>query len=360
MKNILMIHYELHFYRIPIYNKLAKELKKYNINLIIWPEKILNNQNIIEFDYLSESMTFEQYKNILKKYNIHTIINFLQPRSPSFLFYIKIIFFSYFKKLNLIYYGHGLNLESNSKTLDLIYNFLHFFYKKIILYTPNEKKNLWKIHHKKIEIAYNTLDLEDKDYLIKDTKEELRKKYNFQNEFIILFSGRIEKRKKLEILIKIMKKDHANIKLLVIGPIKNGNYFDEMKENKNIIYLGPIYDSKKMAEIFSIADVFSIPGHIGLGLVEALYWGLPILTLNLKHAPEIYYLKNDYNGFIVDKENELEKKLVELSINNKLLKTLSENAKNTYKEKANITNMINGFVTPIKELEQIKGKDINA
>jgi len=354
-----MIHYELHFYRIPIYNKLAKELKKYDINLIIWPEKILNNQDQIEFDFLSEPMTFKQYKNILGKYNIHTIINFLQPRSPSFSFYVKIIFYSYLKKLNLIYYGHGLNLESNNKILFCIYNFLHIFYKRIILYTPNEKTNLWGIHQKKIEIAYNTLDLEDKNYLINDTKEELRKKYNFGNEFIILFSGRIEKRKKLEILIEIMKKKHTNIKLLVVGPIINGNYLDEMQNNENIMYLGPIYDSKKMAELFFISDVFSIPGHIGLGLVEALYWGLPILTLDLKHAPEIYYLQNSYNGFIVNNKNELEKKLIELSINSQLLKSLSENAKNTYKEKANITNMINGFLKPIKELEQIKVKDSN-
>jgi len=349
MKNILMLHYDLHFYRIPIYNKLAEELKKDNINLIIWPEKILNDIDKINFDYISDEFTFEKYKQILTEYKIETIINFIQPRSPSFSFYLKVIFYTYLKKINLLYYGHGLNLSSSSITLNFMYNFLHLFYKKIILYTPNEKKLLWPIHHKKIEIAYNTLDLSSRKSLITKTKNELREEYGLKDEFVVLFSGRIEKRKKLDILLNIMKEKNG-IKLIVVGPTKDKMYIDEMSKNENIIYLGPVYDTKKMGEIFYISDVFSIPGHIGLGLVEALYWGLPIVTLDVKHAPEIYYLKNEYNGFVLKNPNKLKEKLYELSKNRIKLEKLSKNAEDTYKEKAEVSNMIKGFTDSIKEV----------
>jgi len=142
MKNILFVHYDLHFYRIPIYNILSVELKKYDINLIIWPEKILQDKDKIKFNYIENDFTFKEYKQILKKYNIKKVINFLQPRSPSFLFYLQLIMYTYFKNIDLIYYGHGLNLGTNSKISSLMYNSLHLLYKKIILYTPNEKKYL--------------------------------------------------------------------------------------------------------------------------------------------------------------------------------------------------------------------------
>lgn len=351
MKNILLMHYDLHFYRIPIYNILTEELKKENINLIIWPEKILNYNGKINFQCINEKFEFDTYKNILRKYNISTVINFLQPRSPSFSFYFKIIFYTYFKNIPLIYYGHGLNLSSNSKTIDFLYNFLHLFYKSIILYTPNEVNKLWKIHKNKIEIAYNTLNLSGRKELLNKSKKELRKEYNLEDEFIILFSGRIEKRKKLEILINfINKKSDSNIKLLVVGPAKDKNILSQLNNNDKIIYLGPIYDTKKMSEIFFISDVFSIPGHIGLGLVEALYWGLPILTLDVKHAPEIYYLNNNINGFLLKDETELENKFYELSKNKELLEKTSQEAELTYKNKADIKNMINGFITSIKKV----------
>ena len=258
MKNILFMHYELHFYRIPIYNKLSEKLKNQGVNLIIWPEKILNNKNEINFNLIEKEFNMNNYKQTIDKYNIECVINFLQPRSPSFYFYIKMILYtSIIKRLPIIYYGHGLNLESKSIVNNIFYNSLHFFYSSIILYTPNEVTKLWNIHHKKIEIAYNTLDLSDRDNLITDTRINIRKSYDINDEFIILFSGRIEKRKNIDILIDFINKlNNKKIKLLVVGPTNDKNIEDELTSNEKILYLGPVYDKKKMAEIFYISDIF--------------------------------------------------------------------------------------------------------
>ena len=41
-----------------------------------------------------------------------------------------------------------------------------------------------------------------------------------------------------------------------------------------------------------MADIFSIPGKVGLGVTQAFYWGLPIVTERVLHSPEIIYVKD--------------------------------------------------------------------
>jgi len=345
MKNILLLHYDLHFYRIFIYNVLDIELKKRNINLIVWPIRVLGNINDIKFNLLQKDFSFSEYKKVLQEKKIVTVVNFIQPKTPSMTFYLQIIFYAYLKGLNLVYYGHGVNLESNSKLSNFMYNILHLMYKKIILYSPNEKKFLWHIHQKKIIIANNTLVLENRHLLIEDSKDNLKKKYNINAKFVILFSGRIEKRKKLELLIDFLAENYEkNINLIIVGPTQDDNLINRMKKNTNIIYFGPQYNTKVMSELFFISDVFSIPGHIGLGIVEAFYWGLPVLTLNVKHAPEIYYLENGTNGFILNNDRMFKEKILELYNNPILLKKLSYNARQTYYNLARLDKMIYGII----------------
>jgi glycosyltransferase involved in cell wall biosynthesis len=44
--------------------------------------------------------------------------------------------------------------------------------------------------------------------------------------------------------------------------------------------------------------VYCLPGAIGLSIVDAFYCGLPVVTENVVHGPEIMYLKDGVNGFI--------------------------------------------------------------
>ncbi len=357
MKNILMLHYDLYFYRIPFYESVSIELKKLNFNLIIWAFDIQkeidrDNLNFELIDNRKIAINMENFKKIIVEKEISMVINFLTPSQPGYLFYVHFILYSYMKKIDLIYYGHGINLQKKDNfILKTFYNLLHLFYKNIILYTPNEKRYLWNIHQKKIHIAYNTLPLEGRHDLINDSRQKLKEKYALNDSFVVLFSGRIEERKKLNILISIFFKYFLNdkkIKLLIVGPGLDENIKEKINDKTNIIYLGPIYDKKQMAEIFYISDVFCIPGHIGLGLIEAFYWGKPVLTMDVKHAPEIYYMKHQVNGMLAKDEKELYTYIKSLLDNKDLLLDMSNNAKNTYIQEASIDRMINGFVNTLK------------
>ena len=360
MKNILMMHYDLMFYRIPFYNLLNERLKEKNYKLVIWFYNIQNeiDRDSMHFEYIDAKVTpmnMDNFKHVLNDTKIDKVINFLNPSQPSYLFYIKMLSYSLLNKIELIYYGHGINLEKQDSFIsNQLYNVLHFFYKSIILYTPNEKKFLWNVHQKKTYVAYNTLCLNGYEELSKVDKKEIKEDLNFNSDdIIILFSGRIQERKKLNILLdifyKLNKLNIKNIKLLIVGPGMTKEYDEIVQSNPLIVSLGPIYDKDKMSKIFYASDIFCIPGHIGLGLIEAMYWAIPVITMNVKHAPEIYYLEDSINGHMVEDENELLELIKGFSKdeNIKELMQLSKNARNTYLTKGMPEMMVNGFIDAI-------------
>ncbi len=361
MRNILMLHYDLFFYRIPFYNYLEKELRRRNLILIIWAYSVQKDIKVEEVNFeLIDNGNFEinmkNYRFILKQKKINTVINFLKPSQPHYTFYVSMIIYTFFKKIDLIYYGHGLNLgKKNNVYLNIFYNTLHLFYKKIILYTPNERKYLWKVHQNKIEIAFNTLFLDSNSLKKKYFKKYFKKELLIdENSFVVLFSGRIEKRKDLESLVTIFnnyqEQNLKNIELLIIGPGITDDILLEISNNSLIHYLGPMYDKSNKEKVFSASDVFCIPGQFGLGLVEAFFWGLPVLTKKGNNAPEMFYLENGKNGFVLDHDRQLSEKIKYLSLseNRDELKKISINASNTYSKESSPKRMLEGFLRALE------------
>jgi glycosyltransferase involved in cell wall biosynthesis len=65
-----------------------------------------------------------------------------------------------------------------------------------------------------------------------------------------------------------------------------------------IHFLGPRIGREK-ALLFKMADVFLLPGAVGLAILDSFAAGLPLLTTELPdHGPEISYLSPGSNGLI--------------------------------------------------------------
>jgi glycosyltransferase involved in cell wall biosynthesis len=350
MKNVLLLHPTLLFYRVPIYNKLAKYLRQHNYNLVIWYTDKQPETEPLEFETPGNlEMNARNYRKILEEHKIDIVINFLYKSQPGYAFYLFAILYTKLSSRKIYFYGHGVNLNTRDSRLhNVIYNILHLLFDRIILYSPAEKKYLWPIHQKKIHVAYNTLDLSGcKERLNGTTVAEVKRKYGIRQNFLVLFSGRIQERKKLGLLVDIFTnelKDSARTGLLIVGPDMTEDMKRVIAKHSNLYYIGPVYDREEMGKIFYASDVFCIPGHIGLGVVEAMYWGLPTITTNVIHAPEIYYLKNEYNGYIVENRKQLHEKIVRLSMNRHVLEQLSSNAAQTYRTRATLDKMFAGFL----------------
>lgn len=123
-----------------------------------------------------------------------------------------------------------------------------------------------------------------------------------QNAFVGLFCGSLYPHKKLEFLIEaaqIVKSQLPDFHLLIVGTGPQRDVLDAASRQHDWIHpLGARFDHEK-ATLFKCADVFLMPGLVGLSILDSFTAGLPLLTTDIPiHSPEIEYLKQNFNGAI--------------------------------------------------------------
>jgi glycosyltransferase involved in cell wall biosynthesis len=161
-------------------------------------------------------------------------------------------------------------------------------------------------------------------------------------------------RKKLDHLVAMFNGEMpAGVGLVIVGSGVSPELLKKMNKS-NTVYLGQVHDPEniKISKIFKMSDVFSIPGHVGLGLNQALYWGLPVVTEDGGQPPEISYLINDRNGFIVPNNDvqELRNKILYLLEHNDVRQEFSRSAREDILHQASIEGMFGGFRQCVESL----------
>ena len=141
---------------------------------------------------------------------------------------------------------------------------------------------------------------------------EVDKNYTFclppKGPVSIVFIGRLIKIKKVEVLIRFFHNlSRENNHKFILEIIGDGPESDVVKEaqaaNPRIIWHGTLVDEEKIAPIMKRASLVFVPGLAGLSVNHAFAYGRPYATLSAKrHGPEIGYLKNGKNGFIINND----------------------------------------------------------
>lgn len=191
----------------------------------------------------------------------------------------------------------------------------------------------------------------------------LDKYYLFENKKIILYCGRIIKRKGLDVLIKavnVLNLEFTNIHLVIIG---TGPFEIECQKLArqlnidNISFLGYVDECSKI-DLFKRCDIFVAPSIMyygsyepwGLVVNEVMAFGKPIVaTTAVGSAFDL--IKNDYNGFIVN-ENEIEplvSALRKIIGNEETMKQMGWNSLEIFKDKNDYRKMTNAFENAIKK-----------
>ena len=343
MKKVILVANSLFKYRAHIYADFIELFKNEGIDfkVVISTKWKQENFGMPESNITFVGSSFYNLNKYLNDENPDVIINFLHPTNKSIWF---LYLYTSLKKIPNIYWNHGVNLQDpNNKIKLIIYRFLHRVSSAILLYTENELKYIDKKHHSKTFYANNTINFK-KIPDIKQSITSIKSEYNLNFEKYVLFVGRVLKRKKLDVLIEIFKSEQfKEYGLIIVGPGFAEENSIQISRSNNISYLGAIYDDLEVNKIFKASDVFCIPGANGLGINQAMFWGLPCLALNVLHSPEIIYLENEKNGFICNTNEDLKDKLFLMLQNNKLYNEFSQYAKEIIVEKADISVMFNGF-----------------
>lgn len=266
----------------------------------------------------------------------------------------------------IILWGHGYSKNEN-KIKRFIRNIPVFLADAVLLYdyhTAEEFKKI-KVVKKKIFVAPNSLDQSIITYATRNclnsisSLDTFKIVNNIEESFNIICIGRIYKDNKMDLLIESFKHlspQINNIKLIVIGRI-NKHAIELQKKAlilgvaDRIIWTDAIYDENIIAPWMLSSHLFCYPANIGLSIMHAFGYSLPVITDNnyKAHNPEIWSFIDKTNGLAYEAGNaeDLAEKILCLYHNSALRLELSKQALLTVINTYNADRMVDGFISAI-------------
>lgn len=162
----------------------------------------------------------------------------------------------------------------------------------------------------KIHVLNNTVDIEAERSAfeaLKGRREELRRASGLADRKVLLYVGRLNKRKRLAYLaeaVRHLRQRKPEYHLVVVGG-GDASRIDTLRQNlgdDGLTLCGVIVDRDELAKWYVRSDAFVFPGDVGLGVVQALCYDLtPVVVDRATHNPEFEYL-DDNNSVIVRRD----------------------------------------------------------
>lgn len=348
MKKILLISNVVMHYRVSVYNYFHRRFREDGIEFEVLTNELQSaNRNRLSVPLEIHPFDFGWYRREVSARNPDAIILFLHLKDR--------LLWPLFHWLK--WQGIPVALWTKTRNLDDPHNFLKnqlFNYLMrlsdgLILYSGQLIDNVPVSARGKAFTANNTINTHDFPE-VPQNKEFLKQALGIPFQKVVLFVGRMDVnggRKHVDHLIRIFREfDHPEWGLVIVGSGMSEEWKRQMNP-RNTLYLGEVHDEKheKISQIFKLADIFGMPGHVGLGLNQAFHWGLPVVTEAGKQPPEVGYLVDGRNGFMVG-ENDvsaLKSRIQLLLENDELRRQMSRNAREDIQVHASIDGMYAGF-----------------
>lgn len=191
------------------------------------------------------------------------------------------------KKKKVVFWTHGI--YGNESRLKLWFRLL--FYRMgdaLLLYGEHAKELLIAegFDESKLFVINNSLDfeLQRKIYLkVRSRREEIR--FFREDTKVIVFVGRLEKNKKLEMLMHAVSNINSlgeNIALLLIGGGLLRSQLEVLASDLGVTdyvkFYGACYDQEELAPLIMGSDICVSPGNVGLTAMQSLGYGIPVVT----------------------------------------------------------------------------------
>jgi glycosyltransferase involved in cell wall biosynthesis len=348
MKKVLLVSNRVMHYRVSIYNYFHRRFRESGFEFSVIAD-CLQEQNQIrpEFELRELPFSFPKYRRAIAYAKPDAVILFLLKKD---LILWPLIHWLKLRRIPFACWTKGGNWDARESRLRYhLSNYVHGMSDALILYSASCRELVNPGLRSKLFVANNTINFSDFP-AVHETKEEIKKEFGIPFEKVVIFIGRmgVEKgRKRVDHLIDIFRGlDRDDIGLVLVG----AGLSEELKARmnpRNTRYLGEIHDAQNLqiSKLCKMADVCAIPGHVGLGLNQALYWGLPVVTEECDQPPEICYLKPGRNGFIVPRNDlaMLKDRMIYLLDNECVRADFSRHARESILKEASIEGMFSGF-----------------
>lgn len=247
--------------------------------------------------------------------------------------------------MRIIYDKHDIH------KYDFIFDRLQFFADYTIVCSELHLKHIKKFKKKSIMVS----NYSDFKPITKYKKKKIRGKFGLKDsEVLVLFQGSIIKDYGLDMLIDILPNLNSNIKIGILGWVKDKEYWDEIKKKftDKVIYFGT-KEYEEMNDYVGAADIgvvlfqkskltlFGNPAK----LFEFISCKVPVIVTDIECVSK--YIKKYKNGVIVKNKKELANAINKLS-NKKIREEYSKKSPNLKWE--------DGFKKYLKILKELDKK----
>ena len=181
-----------------------------------------------------------------------------------------------------------------------------------VAYTERGRANLLAegIPSERVFVSQNTLDTEEliemSSRVEPDQVERLRDVMALGDDQVLLFLGRLDPVKRVDVAIQALARMDCPTSLLIIGDGFLRHELEKMALGLPVHFLGSTYDEMELARYFKLADLLILPGRVGLTCVHGFANGVPSVTTSeqvVEQSPEYAYLEHDYNSLILPSDD---------------------------------------------------------
>ena len=351
--------------RVSVYNYFHQRFAERGYDFRVIADRLQKKSQIpLAFDFQEIPFSFPRYARAISVAQPSAVLLFLLLKN---LIVWPLAHWLKFKRIPFAIWTKGGNWDQKgSYARYQLFNYVYGLSDALILYSKECAGLVKPRLQPKCFIANNTLNFESFP-AVTGGKEEIKRELNIPFKKVVLFVGRMgvgKGRKRVDMLVDIFRAlDRSDIGLVLVG----AGMPEELQARlnpKNTIYLGEVHDSKDLgvAKLFKMADICAIPGHVGLTVNQAFYWGLPVVAAEGHHPPEAAYLKSGRNGFMVPENDPdaFKEKMLLLLDRDELRAEFSRCARETILGEASIDQMFSGFYDCVEFLTRESNQTLSA
>ena len=347
-RRVLLVSNEVMHYRVPVYNYFHRRFRESGIEFSVIADRLQEkNQRPLEFALRELPFDFFEYQRVISAARPAIVILFLRMKE---LITWPLMHWLKMRRIPFAFWTKGGNWDAKeSKLRYQMFNYAHALSDALILYADACRQFIKPRFQSKAFVANNTINFEDFP-VVQQSKNEIKKEFGIPFEKTVIFMGRMDVgkgRKRVDHLVEVFRDvPRRDLGLVLVGSGLSPELKARMNP-RNTVYLGEVHDALdlQISKLCKMADVCAIPGHVGLGLNQAFYWGLPVVTEEDDHPPEVFYLKPGRNGFIVPRDDlaALKERILFLLDNNDIRAQFSRHARQDILREASIEGMFSGF-----------------
>lgn len=285
----------------------------YRIQLTV----LSNSSNVVKSELGDVELVTEYFdrKKNLSFFNVFAwfrVLNFVLSRKFDVIFIysphpINFLIYPFLKKTKVVTYAHSVIPHSGVKGVNKFFLSLHYwlmfkYSKKIIVAYEGLKKDLLdkykKIANKDVYVVRLGL-LENHIFL--DETEKVKKE-----DIDVLFFGRLEYYKGLDILIKSSYKVNSNYKYVVIAKGSLDKVYSIKRFPSNFEHINTYVPDRELAEYIKRSKLVVLPYRDACGtqVIQSVFaYKKTVIVSNVGCFPE--YVKDGITGIIVPPEDVL-------------------------------------------------------